>query len=81
MRGTSFLPYLVFADCASVGLFFGLPLCLLCDGSNHRGFLLNFLDWEATLFMNVFKKRDILCLFLKNWSEIMPTYKCKILRT
>jgi hypothetical protein len=37
MRGTSFLPLLVLAGC----LFFGLPFCISCDGSNHQ-FLLNF---------------------------------------
>jgi hypothetical protein len=37
MRGTSFLPSLV-----PIGyLLFGLPFCLLCDGSSHQ-FLLGF---------------------------------------
>ncbi len=40
---TNSFPSLVPSGCASFWPFFGLPFYLMCDGSNHWGFLLDFL--------------------------------------
>ncbi len=51
MKRTNSLPSFILAGCASIGLFFGLPFCLSCDGFGQQ-FLLDFLSSLVLNIMN-----------------------------